>query len=209
MAETGGVSPIQGVMADAAPDTRMLVARAQAGDDEAYDRLFALVSERVRLFVRLRLGRGLRSKEDSDDVLQEVYLEAHRAFGRFRWQGDASFTRWLCRIAENAIRGLADHHGARKRTPPPGMARVSRIEHRLAGSGAGPATLAVRRERAEVLAAALDTLDDDLREVLLLRYFQGRTIDGIAHLMGRSPTSTRRLLGRAALALGTLLEEAS
>jgi len=189
-------------------DTRQLVARAQDGDDEAYDRLFALAGERLRFFIRLRLGRGLRAREDSDDVLQEVYLEAHRVFDRFRWQGDASFTRWLCRIAENVIRGLVDRHGAQKRTPPGGMARVSRIEHRLAASAAGPATQAARRERTEALAVALGALDDELREVLLLRYFQGRTIDEIAHLTSISPTSARRRLGRAALVLGTRLEEA-
>jgi RNA polymerase sigma-70 factor (ECF subfamily) len=159
--------------------------------------------------VRFRLGRTLRAKLDSDDVLQEVYLRAHEAFDRFRWHGDASFTRWLCRIAENAIRGLADHHGARKRTPPPGLARVSRIVHDLTAYGDGPATEAARRERSAALARALDALEDELREVLLLRHFLGQTIDEIAHATGRSPTSTRRLLGRAALALGRRLEEAS
>ncbi len=188
-------------------DTRLLVVRAQGGDREAYDRLFALAGDRLRLYARLRLGPALRSTVESDDVVQEVYLAAHKAFDGFRWQGDASFTRWLCRIAENVIRGLADHHGARKRTPPAAMARVSRIEHRLAASGKGPATQVAWEDRTRALATALDTLDDDMREVLLFRYFHGRTIDEIAHMTSRSPTSTRRLLGRAALALGTRLVE--
>lgn len=191
------------------PSTAALVARAQAGDDEAYDRLFALASDRVRLFVRLRLGPGLRARVDTDDVLQEAYLEAHKAFGRFRYRDEGAFTRWLCRIVENRIRNLSDHHRAKKRTPPPGMARVSRILHRLHASATGPVTALTRKEATGRLVEGVDALEDDEREVLLLRYFQGRTIDEIAHLTGRSPTTTRRLLGKAAAALGARLEASS
>lgn len=191
------------------PNTAQLVARAKDGDDDAYDRLFALATDRVRLYARLRLGRGLRTKVDTDDVLQEAYLEAHKAFGSFRYQDDGSFTRWLCRVVENQIRGLADHHRAKKRTPPPGMARVSQILHRLQTQGTGPVTAATRRETADRLIAGVDALEEDEREVLLLRFFQGRTIDDIAHLTGRSPTTTRRLLGRAAAHLGASLEATS
>ena len=196
-------------MAPSVTRTAQLVARAQAGDADAYDQLFALASDRVRLYARLRLGPGLRSRVETDDVLQEAYLAAHKAFDRFRYEGEEAFTRWLCRIAENAIRGLSDHHRARKRTPPAGMARVSRILDRLHASATGPATAATRQEHAKRLIAGVDALADDEREVLLLRFFQGRTLDDIAHLTGRSPSTTRRLLGRATASLGAHLESTS
>ena len=159
------------------------------------------------LVVRMRLGRGLRTRLDSTDVLQEAYLEAHRAFDRFAYRGPGSFTKWLCRIIENSIRGLADHHGAQKRRPPGGVARVSRLLHRLETSTAGPATQALRHDAHERLVTSMDALPDEQREVLLLRFFQDRTIDEIAALTGHSATTARRLLGRAALALGAMLEE--
>ena len=187
--------------------TGALVARAKAGDRSAYDGLFALAADRARLFVRLRLGPALREKLDADDVLQEAYLEAHRAFGSFRYQGDGAFTRWLCRIIENRIRGLADYHGAKKRQAPEGLARVSRIEQRVAASRTGPQTAVLRGERRDRLASAMDRLDDAEREALLLRFFQDRTIDEIAHLSGQSASAARRLLGRATRRLGTLLLE--
>jgi len=191
-----------------APTTEMLVARAKQGEAGAYDRLFALAFERARLFVRMRLGADLRTKLDSQDVLQEACLEAHRAFDRFDYRGPGSFTKWLCRIIENRIRGLADHHGAQKRSPPGAVARVSRLLHRLEMSTAGPASQALRHDTHERLVSSMDALPDDQREVLLLRFFQDRTIDDIAELTGQSATTARRLLGRAALALGALLEEA-
>lgn len=185
--------------------TAVLVARAKAGDRAAYDGLFALAADRARLFARLRLGRALREKLDVEDVIQEAYLEAHRAFPAFRYQGDGAFTRWLCRIIENRIRGLADHHGAKKRQAPQGFARVSRIEEQVAASRTGPQTAVLRGERRERLVAAMDRLEEAEREALLLRFFQDRTIDEIAHVLGKSPSAARRLLGRATLRLGTLL----
>ena len=203
------LSPREGMERDttspASPPTLQLIGRARAGDREAYDRLFALAFERARLFVRMRLGPTLRTRLDSKDVLQEAYVEAHRAFERFEYRGPGSFTKWLCRIIENRIRGLADHHGARKRTPPGAMARVSRIAHQLETSTEGPATQVARREANERLLAGVDALPEAQREVLLLRFFQDLTIDEIASLTGHSPTTTRRLLGRAAMALGAAL----
>ncbi len=185
--------------------TAGLVARARSGDAEAYDALFALAADRARLFVRLRLGGALRAKMDVEDVLQEAYLEAHRSFDTFRYQGDGAFARWLCRIIENRIRGLADHHGAQKRRPPGALERVSRIEQRVAVARTGPQTAVLRGERSSRLAEAMDALADDEREVLLLRFFQDRTLDQIAHLTGRSPSAVRRLLGRATRQLGARL----
>ena len=52
------------------------------------------------------------------------------------------------------------------------------------------------------MEAALDRLEPDEREVLLLRHFQGLTIDEAAVVLGRSATAVRRLLGRAARRLG-------
>lgn len=185
--------------------TAVLVQRARGGDREAYDALFALAADRARLFVRLRLGPALRAKVDVDDVLQEAYLEAHRSFERFRYHGDGAFSRWLCRIIENRIRGLADHHGAVKRKPPGALARVSRIEQRVAAARTGPQTAALRGERSALLVQAMDALADEEREVLLLRFFQDRSLDDIAHTTGRSPTAVRRLLGKATRRMGTLL----
>ncbi len=187
--------------------TAGLVARAKGGDETAYDALFALAADRARLFVRLRLGPKLRKKVDVDDVVQDAYLEAHKSFGTFRYQGDGSFTRWLCRIIENRIRGLADHHGAQKREPPAAMERVSRIEHRVAAARTGPQTAVLRGEQSARLIAAVDALADEERDAVLLRFFQDRTIDQIADLIGKSPSAVRRLLGRATRRLGALLLE--
>jgi len=182
--------------------TALLVSRAQEGDKAAAGRLLQRAMGRVRLFVRLRLGPRLRTQAETDDVLQDACLEALRALPGYRYRGEGSFTRWLCQIVENRLRGLADHHGAQKRTPPGQRESLTGLP--LHGH-AGPETEAHQREDTQALLGAVDALEDGQREVLLLRFFQGRTIEDVAGLTGRSPTSVRRLLGSACLALGRRL----
>lgn len=182
------------------PDaTRVLLDRARSGARDAYERLFALAADRLLLYIRLRLGAGLRGKVDSMDVLQETFLEAHEALPGFQAAEDGAFARWLCRIAENRIRGLADHHGARKRIPPADRRPVADV----LAAHAGPSTIASRKETRERLERALERLDPEEQQALLLRYFEDRTVEEVAERLGRSPTATRRLLGRAVLALGS------
>ena len=188
--------------------TARLVERARDGDREAYDQLFARAANRVQWFIRMRLGPRLRERLDSMDVLQESYVEAHRAFERFEYRDDDSFFHWLCRLVENRIRGLADHYGAQRRSPGE-VVPVSRVLDKLRASGAGPATLAAQSEQRERLAAAMAHLETEEREALLLRHFQERSVEEIGDLLGKSPSSVRRLLGRATVRLGARLKEAS
>ena len=84
---------------------------------------------------------------------------------------------------------------------------VTEVLHRIQQSGHGPATSVVRRDERLRLVEALEALDPDDRDVLLLRHFEGRTIDAIAERTGRSPSAIRRTLGRVTAALGRRLQE--
>ncbi len=187
------------------PQTLDLVGRAKAGDSEAYDQLFGSAAERILLFLRVRLGAALAGKLEPMDILQDTYAEAHKAFRNFEYQGDGSFIRWLCRIAENQIRAASDYMGAAKRKAPGEQLPVTRVMERARATATGPATALGRVEVRERLAWAMGQLEDDERQAVLLRYFQDRTIDEVAELLGKSATATRRLLGRALGRLGSLL----
>lgn len=184
--------------------TADLVARARAGDREAYDRLFALAADRVLLFLRVRMGPELRARLEPMDVLQEAYVEALEGFARFEYRGDDTFARWLCRIAENKIRGLAKYHGAKKRRPQ-GVVPVSQVLDRAQARATGPVTAAARLESRAALEEALATLAVEEREALLMRYFEGSELADIADRTGRSVSAVRRLLGRATSRLGARL----
>lgn len=186
-----------------------LFRRAIGGDREAGDRLFARAADRVLLFIRLRLGAALRARLDATDVLQEVFTHAHRDLGRFdpgsASDPDRSFLHWLCALAENRIRDLAAFHRARRRDPAREERQVTAVLRELQRRGHGPATSMVRRDERDRLAAAIDALPDADRDPLLLRFFEGLTIEVIADRLGTSPSSVRRALGRATVQLGRQL----
>lgn len=188
--------------------TVVLIRQANAGDREAYDQLFAQAAERLRLYLKVRLGTVLREKEDTCDLLQETYLAAHKAFGKFEDRGQGSFVRWLCQIAENCIRARADYHGADKRRPKAELERASQVLDRITAGTLGPVSRAARAEGRSKLAAAMAELPRDERQAMLMRHFEGLQIDAIAQALGTSETSTRRLLGRATVRLGSVLQSA-
>lgn len=184
------------------PITSGLVERARTGDRDAYDRLFTLVAERVLLYTRMRLGARLREKVDSMDILQDTYLAALRALPGYA-AGDGAFPAWICRIAENCIRGNADHFGAKKRAAD--EVRVSEVLAKARATGTGPVTAAGRCEMRRQIEEAVERLEAEQREVLLLRFFEGRSLDEVAASTGRTLAVVRRLLGDAVVSLGGAL----
>lgn len=183
-----------------------LITRARGGEESAYDELFARSAERLRLFLRVRLGPELKAHEQSDDLLQETWLQAHRSFGSFEMRGEGAFVRWLCQIAENRIRARLEHHRADKRRAPAGSQRLSCVMERVAAYSKGPLSQAAGSERHERMASALEQLPQDERAAVLMRHFEGVTLDAIADRLGLPATSARRLLGRATVHLGQLLK---
>ena len=182
-----------------------LVDRARSGDAAAYEQLFALVADRLQLFIRARLGPGLRREVETVDVLQEAFAAGHRDFSRFAPRDPEAFLRWLFRVAENRMRDQARAAGAAKRKAPGDELPVSKVLRTLRESGHGPCTIAARREQRADLERALDDLEDDERAVLLMRFFEECTVDDMSERLGRSPSATRRLLGRAIRRLGQRL----
>lgn len=207
------IPPIQRrpTAAGSADRTLQRLRAAKAGNGEAYDALFAGSVDRLQLFLRVRLGNGLRRFEESVDLLQETYLAAHQAFADFSVpaSGDAgrAFFGWLCAIAENCIRQRADHHGAKKRRAPSNAAaqRCSRVFESIAAGTLGPATRAERLDERHRIASAMLALDEDPRELLLLRHFEGLGYGEIARRTKRSESSARRDVAAALQLLGKQL----
>lgn len=185
-----------------AGETDELVEGAQGGDAAAYEALFARVARRLLLYVRVRMGARLSGSLEPMDVVQEVYLDAHRAFPTFEQRSPGAFSRWLFRIADNRLRDLSDRLGAVKRRAHQEAARGTGVLARLAAEEAGPATESAQRERHQALIDAIGQLDEREREALLLRFFHGETLEACAARLGVSEPTVRRLLARGQIALG-------
>ena len=187
--------------------TMELIEQARSGDLNAYEALFEEKMSWVLLYIDQRLGRKLRSKLESMDVLQETFLEAHSRFSTFKIGRRGSFSKWLCQIAETTILRQAEWFGAQKRAPEKELRARSTLLAHMATMKSSPGTRAARNERHETLANALQDLEEKETQVILMRYFQGLKINFIAERLDCNPRTVKRLIIRANSRLGEVLSE--
>lgn len=190
-------------------DSIQLIRRYQGGDGRALNELFDRYYEPVRRIVALRAGKR-RSMADVEDVVQETFLAAMRAFDRFELREDCRVVNWLARIAERKLLDLVQHENRPKRER--GRA-VSLEDLRAGGSNSTlgwdpPADATAVPERAErnelalVLDRCLAELDERQREAILLHDFAGGTWSFVAEELGCSTAdAARKVYSRARVAL--------
>lgn len=195
-----------------------LLERARGGDREAFAVLVAAHVDRVWGVV----WRVLRHHEDTEDVVQEVFLSAWQALPGFR--GEARLSTWLQTIA---VSRALNHRGRAsekmRRASIPLEAPAGEGLDRAAGGGPAPGAFEPHdprpaasplrslegRELRRRLAACLDKLPRDWRAVLALREGAGEPYEAIARTLGLALGTVRSRLARARLALKTCVEETS
>jgi RNA polymerase sigma-70 factor, ECF subfamily len=201
-----------------ATDPEMLLSLAKAGSGPALSRLLDRHRGALEVQARLQVGRRLRAKLDFEDLMQELSLEAHRDIAQFRGRSEGEFVCWLRKvfstILSNQVRRYLGTRRRDLRREQPiaiGCDDTSRavIDRRLVAPQSSPSQQAARRERAELLAEALDTLPETYREVIVLRNLEGLSFSDVAARMGRTEDSVKniwlRALSRLRRMLGDLL----
>ncbi|MBN1772713.1 MAG: sigma-70 family RNA polymerase sigma factor [Deltaproteobacteria bacterium] len=159
-----------------------LVRRAQKGDVKAFEDLLGRYRRKV-----FGLAMGMvGNRDDAMDVLQDAFVRVYRHLGSF--QGDSSFYTWLYRITMNLC---IDHvrKAARMRAAP----YEDRLAHENVDQGdfpvlpvrhdVNPGRAARRHEAMAKLVAALDTLPQHHRAVIVMREFEGLTYEEMAQVM--------------------------
>jgi RNA polymerase sigma-70 factor (ECF subfamily) len=165
-----------------------LVARAQAGDRNAFGDLSVVLQGPLLAIVRSRMGEEARGYVEPEDIVQETLTRALGALESFRWEGEGSFLRWLAGIARNLILKAVER-GRR--------ARCLEVPSDSGDASASPSRVLRRKERLERLERALQALPPDHREVIRLARIEGLKHTEIAERMGRSHAAVRQMLVRA------------
>jgi RNA polymerase sigma-70 factor (ECF subfamily) len=199
-------------------DPEMLLTLAKAGSGPALGRLLDRHRGALEMQARLQVGRRLRAKLDIEDLMQELSLEAHRDIRHFRGRSEAEFVCWLRRIFATILSNQVRHYVGtrrrdlrRERRINAGRDDTSRplIDARLIAPQSSPSQQAARRERAELLSEALETLPGAYREVIILRNLEGLSFGEVAARMGRTEDSVKniwlRALGRLRRTLGDVI----
>jgi len=97
--------------------TKVLIERVQQGDTDARNELFRRYQLPVLFLVRLNLGRRLRQKVESWDLVQETLIKSLNDLQTFRFEKDNAFKRYLTVKVQQVIRDHADYWNAAKRDP--------------------------------------------------------------------------------------------
>ena len=187
------------------PASADLVERAKTGSADAINELYARCAGRLLAYIRLRMGRELRARLESRDILQATLLKSVEHLADFEGQHSGSLMAWLARIAEHEIRDRADYQRRQRRD----AARDVPLETDAALPVPARSALsqAILTEEAERLETALESLTPAHREVILLRKFEELPFGEIARRLGKSEDACRMLLARAMTALTLRLSE--
>ncbi len=192
-----------------------LIARARERDEAALGELFDANAQRLLESVRAELGEKLRQRLESQDVMQQVYLDVLHDIERFESRGDDAFFQWLRRIAINRIcdadrRGFqaAKRRGEVRAADVGPDASVVGLLEAIGGSGPRPSMAAGFGEKVRLLEGALAKLGEDQRQAIELRYLRQLNVAETAARMDRSERAVRSLCVRALIRLRELLGDA-
>lgn len=176
-------------------DVKTLVAQAQQGDAQAFEKLvFAYQDRLYGLCYRLAGNHA-----DAQDLAQETFVRAYRALSRFRQ--DADFGTYLHRIAVN----LWLNHRKRNQTvlslDDPVLTDEGELPRQVAGSNRQPEQAVEDGELKDLVWQALGTLGREHRAVLVLREMETLSYEEIAATLGVAPGTVKSRLSRARNAL--------
>ncbi len=193
--------------------TEQLIGAARAGDGQALGALLASYRKYIVFLARTQLHQHLQRKADPSDIAQEVFMAAHSSITEFRGQSVDEFAAWLRGILSNTLAmHMRKYLGTQKRDLRleqqlnQGLASASGfLQSQLADDVTSPSQHLARNEAFLQLAAALESLADDYRQVIVLRHVEGLPFAEVAKLMGRSVDSVEKLWVRALAKLRTLM----
>jgi RNA polymerase sigma factor (sigma-70 family) len=170
---------------DAERQDAELIDRARRGDVMAYEELV-----RRHQSVAIRTAHLFAPDGDAEDAVQEAFVKAYAALGRFR--AGAPFRPWLLRIVANEARNRRRSAGRRA-----GLALRSVEDRRPDDAAPSPESAVLAGEARAALLAAVNALRDDDREIIGARYFLELSEAEAAEALGIPRGTVKSRLSRA------------
>ncbi len=197
------------------PETRDLLARAEQGEAAAVERLLTVHREPLRRMISARLDPSLAARVDASDIVQDVLLEAHKRLNDYLRNPAMPFQLWLRHIAkDHVIDAHRRHRQAQRRSMdreqplvPAVLADHSSFElaGQLLDQELTPASAAIRHELQRRLNDAIAELEDDDREVILMRHAEQLSNQEVAAALGLTEAAASMRYLRAVRRLRAVL----
>lgn len=176
-----------------------LLARAKGGDISAFEALIVQHEKMVFNYCYRMTG----SREDAEDLAQEVFLKVYRSLSTF--QGNSQFSTWLYRIAHNIC---VDRHRRRRAVVVPltlsddGEER----ERPLPDSAPSPEEQVLSMEQQAMIQKCIEGLKPEYRSVIVLRDIQHHSYEEIAVIMKLPLGTVKSYISRGRSALRTAMK---
>lgn len=167
-----------------------LVEQLRAGDEAAFAVLYGRYFRRVYLF----LDKRLRNRADTEETVQEVFINVFSSIDSFR--GEAPFAAWVFGITRRTLAARFK----RKRHPMIPLGEIEGDSGELADREANGDPLAAYeyREQVERISAVMrDQLSEEQRQLVQRHHLQHETIQDIAKALHKSEDAVKSNLYRA------------
>jgi len=173
-----------------------VIAQVRRGERAAFA---ALVDAYAKPIFNLAF-RMTGNRQDADDLAQETFLRAYQKLKRF--DPEKKFFTWLYAIALNIIRNHL-------KSSPERTARIAEMAHPPSDpvDPANPEGLFLDREKAQLLEICLQKLPSELKEAVVLRYYQDLSFDEIATITDASVSAVKMRAYRGLERLRALMSE--
>jgi RNA polymerase sigma-70 factor (ECF subfamily) len=200
-------------------ETQELMREAGRGEPTAVNELLDRHRNALRNMVQARLDQRLSRRVDASDVVQDVLLEASQRLAGYLRDPRLPFSLWLREMAKDRIIDLHRRHRVAMRRSldkeqplsPANFGDRSSLElaAQLRDPELTPAAMALRQELHQRFLDALDRMEEDDREILVMRHVEQLSNSDAAQILGLTPPAAGMRHLRALRRMREILGEAS
>ena len=197
--------------------TETLLDGARAGDTDAVNKLLEKHRRSVRRLVEMRLDRKVQQRVDVSDVVQDVMVEASGRLEKYLDDPVMAFHLWIRQIAwDRIIDTYRRHRVSAKRNmdreqpiavPAGSDHSTMELAVQLRDPALTPAAAATQREIAGKVEAVIELLNEQDREIILMRHYEHLSNLEIAEVLKLNPPAASMRYLRALRRLRQLLAE--
>ncbi|MCK6587083.1 MAG: sigma-70 family RNA polymerase sigma factor [Polyangiaceae bacterium] len=184
------------------------IARLVARDESAFNELVVTYERRVFALVFRMLGR----RDEAEDLAQEVFVQVFKAIDQFR--GESKLSTWIYRIAVNLCKNRSKYLSRRHLGDQDDVdamaerAPLSAAKGVSVGDVSRPDVEVEEMQLKLVVKRAIDELEPDFREVLILRDVEDLSYEEIASITGLPDGTVKSRIHRARAQLRVIVEKA-
>ncbi|MCP4512550.1 MAG: sigma-70 family RNA polymerase sigma factor, partial [Fuerstiella sp.] len=175
------------------------------GDADAVNILIERHRQAVRRLIEMRLDNAVTRRVDASDVVQDVMFEASRRLADYIQNPIIPFHIWLRQLAKDRVIDMHRRHRVAQRRSVDREQHVSSLGHDeesaadlaalLKDKELTPAAATVRKEMEQRFLEALNSLNEDDRELIMMRHFEHLESGEVAAALGLSgPAAGMRYL---------------